>query len=424
MALKNNPLDDIVKCNVEIAEPASDDASFDSILVVVAAPTAAGRLATTKAFAVSSADELLEYGYTTNDEAYQAAQVAFSQNPAPDKLYFAVRRSTETVTDYYAQSASGVSGALKIVADSATPSDGEIRLSAVTPVRPTTWTPAVNDYALPRQETVRSYESVSDTLSRADAEAAFYGIHLSEFRTQTDLETAIAWAEANEKILGFEYTNLASCPVQNFSYYRTFGIFSGQADGYAADAQPKVNEFAALAWMAKCFGYDPGSETWHLKTLATIVPSALSASDKTALAQDNINSFLRYAGSNVTVGGKMLAGEWIDVIRFRDWLKNALQVNVFNALKTNRKVPYTDEGITMVQGVMEATLASGQTVGGIATTQYDEEGNEIPGYTVTVPRSADLTDVQRKSRKLVGCRYTARLAGAIHAVEIDGYLTF
>ena len=65
MALKNNPLDDIVKCNVEIAEPASDDASFDSILVVVAAPTATGRLTTSKAFAVSSADELLEYGYTT-----------------------------------------------------------------------------------------------------------------------------------------------------------------------------------------------------------------------------------------------------------------------------------------------------------------------------------------------------------------------
>lgn len=424
MALRNNPLDDIVKCNVEIAEPASDDASFDSILEVVAAPPAAGRLTTSKAFAVSGADELLEYGYTSNDEAYQAAQVAFSQNPAPDKLWFVVRRSTETTTDYYAQSASGVSGALKIVADSATPEEGEIRLSAVTPVRPATWTPAVNDYALPKQETVRTYENISDTLARANAEAAFYGIHLGEFRTQADLEAAIAWAEANEKMMGFEYTDIGSCPVQNFSYYRTFGVFSGQADGYAADAQPKVNEYAALAWMAKCFGYDPGSETWHLKTLSAIVPSALSETDKSALAQNNINSFLRYAGSNVTIGGKMLAGEWIDVIRFRDWLKNALQVNVFNVLKANRKVPYTDEGITLIQGAMEATLASGQTVGGIAATQYDDDDNEIPGFTVTVPRSSDLTDVQRKSRKLTGCKYTARLAGAVHVVEIDGYLTF
>ena len=375
MALRNNPLDDIVKCNVEIAEPASDDASFDSILVVVPAPAAAGTLSTVKTFAVSTADELLDYGYSTNDTAYFAAEAAFAQNPAPNKLYFCVRQKVTT-------------------------GSGE--------------------------DAVTSDEDIRTALSRANAEAAFYGVHISEFRTQTDIENAMAWAEANEKILGFEYTNIGSCPVQNFSYYRTFGIFSGQADGYgsAVSDQPKANEFAALAWMAKCFGYDPGSETWHLKTLSTIVPSVLSTADKTALEQNNINSFLRYAGSNVTLGGKMLAGEWIDVIRFRDWLKNALQVNVFNVLKANRKVPYTDEGIAMIQGAMETTLASGQTIGGIAATQYDDEGNEIPGFTVTVPRSADLTDIQRKSRKLTGCKYTARLAGAVHVVEIDGYLTF
>ena len=72
--MKTNPLDDIVKCNVEISSPASNDATFDSILLVVAAPPAAGRLSTAKTFAVSGADELLDYGYTTNDEAYQAAK--------------------------------------------------------------------------------------------------------------------------------------------------------------------------------------------------------------------------------------------------------------------------------------------------------------------------------------------------------------
>ncbi len=375
MALRNNPLDDIVKCNVEITEPASDDASFNSILIVIPAPAAAGTLSTSKTFSVSKADELLDYGYSVNDSAYFAAEAAFAQNPAPDKLYFCVRQ--------------------KVAVGS-----GE---SATT-----------------------EYEDIKATLARANGEAGFYGVHLSEFRTRTDVEGAAAWTEANEKILGFEYASISSCPTQNFSYYRTFGIFSGQADGYGSDVsdQPKANEFAALAWMAKCFGYDPGSETWNLKSLASIVPSVLSSADKTALERNNINSFLRYAGSNVTIGGKTLAGEGIDVIRFRDWLKNAMQVNVFNVLKTNRKVPYTDEGIAMIQGAMETTLASGQTVGGIAATQYDEDGNEIPGFTVTVPRSADVTDVQRKSRKLTGCKYTARLAGAIHVVEIDGYLTF
>ena len=40
--MKNNPLDDIIKCNVEISSPGSSDVSFDSILLVVAGPAAKG----------------------------------------------------------------------------------------------------------------------------------------------------------------------------------------------------------------------------------------------------------------------------------------------------------------------------------------------------------------------------------------------
>jgi hypothetical protein len=363
--MKNNPLDDIVKCNVEISSPASDDASFDSILLVVPGPAAKGEKEMTKTTAISTADELLDYGFTTEDPAYMAAEIAFSQSPAPDELFVVIRTK---------------------------PDD--------------------------------AYEPVKETLTRANGEAEFYGIHLTDFKDDADIQAAIEWAESNEKIFAFEYTDIDACPIKNFSYYRSFGIFSGKADGYGSDDQPKSNEYAGLAWMAKCFGYDPGTETWHLKPLATIVPSALSTAEKNDLAEKHINTFLRYAGDNITIGGYMLSGEWIDVIRFRDWLKNEMQVKVFNVLKANRKVSYTDAGIGLVEGAMEAVLASGQTIGGIAPTEYDDNDNETPGYTVTVPRSSDLTDVERSSRKLAGCKYTARLAGAIHAVEIEGFLTF
>jgi hypothetical protein len=73
---------------------------------------------------------------------------------------------------------------------------------------------------------------------------------------------------------------------------------------------------------------------------------------------------------------------------------------------------------------MEETLLRGQSIGGIADTEYDDDDNAIPGYTVTVPKASDLTEAERKSRKLTGCKYVARLAGAIHAVEIEGYLEF
>lgn len=369
--MKNNPLDDIIKCNVDISSPASNDATFDSILLVVPGPTASGEKTMSKVTAISKADELLDYGFETSDTAYVAATVAFSQSPSPDELYICIRKST---------------------ADELT--------EAVT------------------------YEGLADTLARAKSEATFYGLHITEFKDPTDVQAAITWTEANEKLFGFEYDDYAKCPVKNFSYYRSFGMYVGDADGYEADDQPAENGYAALALMAKCFGYDPGTETWHLEELATIVPSALSTDQKKKLGEDHINTFLRYAGANITIGGYTLAGEWIDVIRFRDWLKAEMQINVFNALKVNRKVPFTDSGIGLIEGKMEETLKKGQDIGGIAPTEYDDDDNEIPGFTVTVPKASDLTEAERKSRKLTGCRYTARLAGAIHAVEIEGFLTF
>lgn len=365
--MKNNPLEDIVKCDIEISSPASNDETFDKILLVVPGPSSEGTLTIGGTIAVSTAEKLLDYGFTAEDDAYIAASVAFAQSPSPDELYVAVRKTT------------------------------------------------MND---------TTYEDVATVLERANAEREFYGIHLTSFKDATDVKAAVTWAEKNEKLFGFEYTDLEACPVSDFEYYRSFGVYSGSADGYASKEQPDANKYAALAWMAKCFGYDPGTETWNLKEAASIVPSKLSAAEKKSLTDININRFLRYAGSNTFVGGTMLSGEWIDVIRFRDWLKSEMQTRVFKVLKANKKVPYTDSGIGLIEGAMDAVLKDGQDVGGIVATEYDDDGNASYGYTVSVPKVSDLTTEDRKSRKLIGCTWSAKLAGAIHLVEINGTLTF
>ena len=89
--MKNNPLDDIVKCTVEISSPASSDATFDTILMITPGPSGDGKKTMVKTTPVSSADELLDYGFTVNDTAYSAATVAFSQNPSPDEIYICIR---------------------------------------------------------------------------------------------------------------------------------------------------------------------------------------------------------------------------------------------------------------------------------------------------------------------------------------------
>ena len=176
--------------------------------------------------------------------------------------------------------------------------------------------------------------------------------------------------------------------------------------------------------MATCFGYEPGAETWALKTLKGITPSVLTAAKLASLRVKNVNVYQTIANRDVTSEGKVGTGEWIDVVRLRHWLINELQFQVFAYLAKQTKVPYNDAGITGIQNVVEAVLAGAQKTGGIDTDQYDEDGNVTKGYEVVVPRSANISAAEKKSRKLTGITFVARLAGAIHAAVLKGKLVY
>ena len=192
--MKNNPIDDIVKCNIDISSPISGDESFGNILVVVPGPKADEDSSVKGTIKISKVEELKEYGYTEEEDGYIAADVAFSQTPSPSFVYLCIRNKPD------------------------------------------------------------SYENIEDTLNRANSECGFYGVCLIGYDDPNDIKLAAKWVEAHEKLFGFSYTDIDSCPVTETTYYRTFGLFSGKADGYEAGSQPKENQFAALALMAKCFG--------------------------------------------------------------------------------------------------------------------------------------------------------------------------
>lgn len=369
MAIKNN-LDEIINVDIEIATPASSDESFSNILMVVEPPDEEDSIEDA-VIGISKASELTDYGFSTDHQAYIMAAVAFSQSPEPDTIYVVAR---------------------------AVASDDDADTTV--------------------------YEDMADVLDRAAEAGGWYGIALSKtFCNTADLEDTIKWTESNKKLFGFTYTE-ETLPVSTTNYFRSFAVYGGGVPD--VEETPAENYYIALAMMAKCFGYDPGSETWGLKPLAGVYPCKLSTSMKAYCDDNNVTYFTTYASKNITssMGGKVLGNEWIDTIRFRDWLKNDMQERVFNLLVLNQKVPFTDEGITAVEGKMEEALKEGQKVGGIAPTEYDDDDNEIPGYSITVPKSADLTDTQKASRQLTGCKFTAKLAGAIQAVDISGNLVY
>ena len=138
----------------------------------------------------------------------------------------------------------------------------------------------------------------------------------------------------------------------------------------------------------------------------------------------NISTFEKFRNVSITQTGKVAAGEWIDIIRFRDWLAEEIKTNVFYLLINSDKVSYTDGGIAAIESVIRKALEDGQAAGGIAPDEYDEDGNLNLGYVLAMPLAANITSNQKASRILEGVSFTARLAGAIHVVNITGSFTY
>lgn len=259
-----------------------------------------------------------------------------------------------------------------------------------------------------------SAESLGDTLDRAAANPEWFVICPAGV-DEEKYEDIAKWTEAHEKMACFTVTETASS-LDVDTYMNSFEIFS--------PAKVDADQYINVAFAVACLQYEPGSETWAFKTLNAVSIAELTATQMQALQEANISYYVEYGGKAITQGGKTVSGQWIDVIRVMWWQKSDMQERIYNLFVTQPKIPYTDNGIAQVQNQIICSLKRGQAMGGIAPTEYDEEGNAIPGYTVTVPRARDLTQAERASRQLKGCKFTARLSGAIHNVEVRGTLEY
>jgi len=362
-----NNLNDIVTVNIDIASPAVDSASFDNLLIVGPPPLANLAQTLPEVGVYSDLQEVEDAGYVTtgvtSDPVGNAARIAFSQNPSPSKIFIAVQQEGDATT----------------------------------------------------------LEKAVETLKRALDITGWYvicpaGIPESEF------EEIAEWTEAQRKM--FAYTFMGKTDPVGSVYYRSHGWCGLVRDNDLTSAIPNANYYLHVGATTKSLSYAAGTETWAYKQLAGLYPSYLSGTLKKQLIDGNSNFFAEYSGKNITMNGKTRGGEWIDVIRSRDWLQNDMQLRIFNLLLMNPKIPYTNPGIALVENQMIASLKAATKRGVVASDEYDDDGAVNPGFTTSVPNSQSLTVTQKASRVLTDCKFSARLAGAIHAVRVNGTLTY
>ena len=412
---------------------------------------------TERVITVADSDELLELGFKSDDPIYKAVADAKSQIPSPKFVkvgrfqcdtvrlvpegeFVAGRELSitlntrnakgELVSNTYSYEVStndNHDSALQSIADRVTDYsyttsvvDGTIVIKSADPNR--SFTATTKGFVIGSFD--MADKSIADNMALiTGADNDFYGICYVS-RKQEDILELADWCEAHTKLFGTaiaeegakssEVDTDTGSLLKKGNYFRTHWWYHKDAE----------TDFPEAGIMARCFAVYPGGETWANKKMSGITTDDLTEGEARAVHAKNGNTFEAFRNISITQNGKVAGGEWIDVIRFRDWLVETIKTEEFVMLINRDKLPYTDAGIMLVYNTLNSVLALGQRRGGIAPTEYDEDGNKNLGYVIEVPLASSVSANVKASRVLQDVKFTARLAGAIHAVEIKGSLTY
>jgi len=353
-------IDRIVKVSISLRTAGITSATFSDLMLFGQFIKPAG--STANVYIITDPDELLEtFGSVSDDPIYQAAQVFFSQIPHPPRLFIGFDANSGDVT--------------------------------------------------------------ADLAALANENNDWYGIvNVSHDDAQT-IEIA-EWVEAHEKLFITvlnDSLDISSPSTDTSSVAHQ--LMAGNFFRTAWYWNPSLTEFPDVAIAAKSFTKYPGQETWANQRLSAVTSTFLSETTYSNIVGKNGNSFEPFRNIAVTQNGKVSGGEWIDVIRFRDWLCEEIKVTIFQQMIDNR-IPYTDPGIAIIRSRLQQALDRGVNRGGISPPEVNIEGAYVPSYTISVPLSMTISSNDKANRILRDVYFTARLAGAIHVVEIQGTLTY
>ena len=197
---------------------------------------------------------------------------------------------------------------------------------------------------------------------------------------------------------------------------RTFVMYHQDAGNNVAGSY--IYSYPEMAWFGRMLNTLPGSQNWALKRLAAVLPTiGLSSTQINNVLSKNCNIFYRISGIPITRWGTLSSGSYlyIDVLRGSDWLVAAIQANIYAALVSSGKIPYTDKGIEVVASIIKKQLQAAIDNGYLSS---------VPSPTVTVPSAASVSLADKTNRVLNNVSFTATLEGAINKVNINGTLTF
>lgn len=429
---------DVVVVNITLGTKAVTQVGFGTLLIA----GTSGKFAAGTIRFYANIDEVGD-DFASSDPEYKAAELYFSQSPAPERLAITQRAAatskvttikidTATEGHEYTATVNGVEYSYTAVAlDTATTIAtalaaliaADTTITATNGVSPTdtititgnvvgvSFTAVIDD-ALMTLTNVTAAHGIQDdlnTIVELTSGNDWYCLQLPA-GTATDKLQAAAWVQTHYKIHAVDVTGANALAGTDttvnalfaLGYTRTFCFYSGTAS---------ANQGAG--WAGVLLPTTPGSSTWANKTIVGLAADALTSSQIAALRAKNVSFYETVGGVNITRDGKMLSGEWIDVIVGTDWIQARMEEAVYSVLINNSKVPYTDDGITMIANAVRSILSKARDENGI-----------LSAFTVTQIPASQITPQEKATRKLTAVSFTGTLAGAIHQVTITGTVTY
>jgi hypothetical protein len=312
----------------------------------------------------------VEAVYATTDPEYKAALAFFSQQPQPRQLVIGFKAS------------------------------GETYVQALTAIR------AINDTWFCVAIAANNIDT-ADATDLADAVSALPGLRQVWFRS-----------DAAGVLDGSSTTDIAAV-LKAGNYDQARVVYHS----LAATAFPEMAQLGRVLPIPESRTTGPGSAAWHLQPIVGIpgdnfTQTQINVMDARDGTGKNVEYFINVAGDVRSMGGKMAGGEWGDVMHGLAWLGTRMSEDVFELLaragNRREKIPYTDEGISRIQGVVTDRLQRGVDIGLLVELERD---------AVKTPLREETDFGDRVNRILRDVTFEANLAGAIKFTNIRGVVT-
>jgi hypothetical protein len=415
----------------------------------------------------SSAAALLTYGFTSSDPEYIAAELYFSQVPAPQNVFVGLKDATSLIGATLDAAGSGyavgdtgtIAGGtagqlatyevLTITGGGSTGPVGTFALltggtgyTAAVGVTTTATTGSGSGFTVTTTGDVGETSLIAVERCRA-ASNQWYGVMVCN-ATDADHEAIALYCQSEDNTQPtFYFGNSQTATIPTAATTDVASVLQGDKYSYCSLSYSTTqggnapnNVYAAAAIMGVEMGLNTGAPgfyfTMMFKQVVGITPEPLTTAQVNYCLAKNCNIYVGYVNQytifqpGITPAG---AGYYMDLVLNRDILKLNIQYNVMNLLVSSLSVPQDDAGeaqlihavnLACAQAVTSGYLATNGTYSGTVPILTLQPGAAIPdGYIALAAPFSTQSAGAHAARQAMPITVVVNEANAIQSVVIS-----